>query len=261
MDYDARRRGRQREMRRCRCRSQPNFGTCSAFARVRYPPPSRKANRWNWCWIDTCWLWNGRRIWTWSRLSSCSTGPRCTMAPAQGFQMLTAMQSTAQRSARLRVLAAPRRFSGGRSMSRTSRTIRCGRITRIWRWTTDFALAGRRRIRNPQDRLLGTFAIYHKRARSPTKEEIESIRTITEHVARAIMWYRGSDYEEDSSAAVDEKAVRPALRLVSDFRRAVRSRCSDARALARLTTLLLEDLIKYRACSSVMPSRRPSRIA
>ena len=71
-------------------------------------------------------------------------------------------------------------------------------------------------IRNPEDRLLGTFAIYHKRARSPTKEEIESIRTITEHVARAIMWYRGSDYEEDSSAAVDEKAVRPALRLVSD---------------------------------------------
>src|SRR3954453_18237268 len=71
-------------------------------------------------------------------------------------------------------------------------------------------------IRNPQDRLLGTFAIYHKRARSPTKEEIESIRTITEHVARAIRWYRGSDYEEDSSAAVDEKAVRPALRLVSD---------------------------------------------
>jgi GAF domain-containing protein len=71
-------------------------------------------------------------------------------------------------------------------------------------------------IRNSEDRLLGTFAIYHKRARSPNKEEIESIRTITEHVARAIMWYRGSDYETDNSATADGKPARPALRLVSD---------------------------------------------
>ena len=44
-------------------------------------------------------------------------------------------------------------------------------------------------IRNTEDELIGTFAIYHLRPRSPTEEEIESIRMITGHVARAIMWY------------------------------------------------------------------------
>ena len=61
-------------------------------------------------------------------------------------------------------------------------------------------------IRNSEGTLLGTFAVYHQRARSPTSEELESIRTITEHVARAIMWYRGSEYEALSQA--------PRLRLV-----------------------------------------------
>ena len=62
-------------------------------------------------------------------------------------------------------------------------------------------------IRNSEGTLLGTFAVYHQRPRDPTKEELEAIRTITEHVARAIMFYRGSDYE---------KPARPALWLVSD---------------------------------------------
>lgn len=64
-------------------------------------------------------------------------------------------------------------------------------------------------IRNSENQLLGTFAVYHQRPRSPTDEELESIRAITEHVARAIMWYRGSDYEGSLSS-------RPALRLVSE---------------------------------------------
>jgi GAF domain-containing protein len=75
-------------------------------------------------------------------------------------------------------------------------------------------------IRNEQGRLLGTFAIYNLRPREVVKEEIESIRMITEHVARAIMWYRGSDYETDaadtSDAGIDARGARPHLRLVSD---------------------------------------------
>jgi GAF domain-containing protein len=75
-------------------------------------------------------------------------------------------------------------------------------------------------IRNEQGRLLGTFAIYNVRPREVVKEEIESIRMITEHVARAIMWYRGSDYETDpadsSDAGIDALGARPHLRLVSD---------------------------------------------
>lgn len=65
-------------------------------------------------------------------------------------------------------------------------------------------------IRNSEDRLLGTFAVYHQRPRSPTQGELDSIRMITEHVARAIMFYRGSDYESSEAPA------RPALRLVAD---------------------------------------------
>jgi GAF domain-containing protein len=74
-------------------------------------------------------------------------------------------------------------------------------------------------IRNSEGRLLGTFAIYHLRPRSPTKEEVESIAMITEHVARAIMWYRGAHYESEAAAAEesgDPQPPRPSLRLVSD---------------------------------------------
>jgi GAF domain-containing protein len=83
----------------------------------------------------------------------------------------------------------------------------------LWRDYRDLALDHGLRacwstpIRNSEDRLLGTFAVYHQRPRDPTKEELDSIRTITEHVARAIMFYRGAHYEGP---------VRPNLRLVSD---------------------------------------------
>jgi GAF domain-containing protein len=75
-------------------------------------------------------------------------------------------------------------------------------------------------IRNEQGRLLGTFAIYNIRPREVLKEEIESIQMIPEHVARAIMWYRGSEYETDqaagSEAASEPRWARPNLRLVSN---------------------------------------------
>jgi GAF domain-containing protein len=71
-------------------------------------------------------------------------------------------------------------------------------------------------IRNSEDRLIGTFAVYHQRPRSPTKEEVEAIGTITEHVARAIMFYRGSHYETDTPQMSEPERARPKLRLVSD---------------------------------------------
>jgi len=86
----------------------------------------------------------------------------------------------------------------------------------LWENYRDLALPHRLRacwstpIRNSDGTLLGTFAIYHLRPRDPIEEEIESIRMITEHVARAIMYYRGSDYEPGAAGG------RPSLRLVSD---------------------------------------------
>jgi GAF domain-containing protein len=73
-------------------------------------------------------------------------------------------------------------------------------------------------IRNQDGKLLGTFAVYHQRPRKPTPGELASIQDITEHVARAIMFYRGERYETEPEAArVDEpKRERPALRLVSN---------------------------------------------
>jgi GAF domain-containing protein len=93
----------------------------------------------------------------------------------------------------------------------------------LWENYRDLALGHELRacwstpIRNSEDRLLGTFAVYHQRPRDPTKQELDSIRTITEHVARAIMFYRGSHYEAEPEPA------RPALKLVHDADAA----CSD----------------------------------
>ena len=71
-------------------------------------------------------------------------------------------------------------------------------------------------IRNSDDRLIGTFAVYHQRPRSPTKAEVESIGNITEHVARAIMFYRGADFESEYGETHEPPRPRPNLRLVSD---------------------------------------------
>lgn len=73
-------------------------------------------------------------------------------------------------------------------------------------------------IRNDEGKLLGTFAVYHQRPRKPTPGELASIQDITEHVARAIMFYRGERYETgpEADAAGEPKHERPALRLVSN---------------------------------------------
>ena len=70
-------------------------------------------------------------------------------------------------------------------------------------------------IRNEEGTLLGTFAVYHERPRKPTPGELASIQDVTEHVARAIMFYRGSHYETQPHEGADGTSGRPALRLVS----------------------------------------------
>ena len=77
----------------------------------------------------------------------------------------------------------------------------------------DFRACWSTPIRNSEDKLLGTFAVYHKRPRSPTDEELQSIATITEHVARAIMFYRDA---QGDGAPEQQSEIRPPLRLVSN---------------------------------------------
>jgi len=71
-------------------------------------------------------------------------------------------------------------------------------------------------IRNPEGTLLGTFAVYHERPRTPTTGELASIQDITEHVARAIMFYRGAQYETQADDPDRSAPGKPSLRLVSN---------------------------------------------
>ena len=71
-------------------------------------------------------------------------------------------------------------------------------------------------IYDDQGVLVGTFAIYHSTPRSPTREEVDAIRMITGHVARAIAWSRGG--QDLSEPAVEKGATHPALALVSDIK-------------------------------------------
>ena len=45
-------------------------------------------------------------------------------------------------------------------------------------------------IRDKSGTVIGTFAIYHRTATGPTREEVDAIDLITDHVANAIMWSR-----------------------------------------------------------------------
>ena len=62
-------------------------------------------------------------------------------------------------------------------------------------------------IRDPDDNVIGTFAVYHLTPRSPTPGEVESIRLITDLVAQAIMWRRSANSD-------DRPSPSPSLRLV-----------------------------------------------
>jgi hypothetical protein len=68
-------------------------------------------------------------------------------------------------------------------------------------------------IRRSNGAIIGTFAIMHRTVGMPTHEEIEAIELITEHVAAAIMWSRGSQF----SARPDRhQSGTSKLKLVSD---------------------------------------------
>lgn len=71
-------------------------------------------------------------------------------------------------------------------------------------------------IRAKTGAVIGTFATYHRTAGGPTREEIEAIGMITEHVAHAIMWARAvQDLEPPGSG---QARAAPRLKLVSgDF--------------------------------------------
>ena len=43
-------------------------------------------------------------------------------------------------------------------------------------------------IRNAEDQVIGTFAIYQRNLRGPTKDELAAIELITDNVARAVTW-------------------------------------------------------------------------
>src|SRR5436305_228580 len=66
-------------------------------------------------------------------------------------------------------------------------------------------------IRDSNSSIIGTFAILHPTVGMPTAEEIEAIDLITEHVADAIMWFRGDD---DVARHDSPRSETPRLRLV-----------------------------------------------
>ena len=69
-------------------------------------------------------------------------------------------------------------------------------------------------IRNSTGSIIGTFAILHRTVGMPTREEIESIELITEHVADAIMYSRDPKSLEKQGSG---RSTKPRLlRLVSD---------------------------------------------
>ena len=67
-------------------------------------------------------------------------------------------------------------------------------------------------IRDPNDAVIGTFAIYHRTTGSPTVHEIESIAMITDHVADAILCARSRQDIEEPSAG--RRRGPPKLKIV-----------------------------------------------
>ena len=71
-------------------------------------------------------------------------------------------------------------------------------------------------IRGEDGSVIGTFAIYHRTVGSPTKEELQAIDMITDHVAHAISWARDGDGFEFPEPPATRK--KPQLRLVTTDR-------------------------------------------
>lgn len=68
-------------------------------------------------------------------------------------------------------------------------------------------------IRDPEGKVLGTFAVYHLTPRSPTPSEVKTIRLISDHVAQVIIWCRSKGAEEQLGRAV-HSIPEPSIRTV-----------------------------------------------
>jgi hypothetical protein len=96
-------------------------------------------------------------------------------------------------------------------------------------------------IRNSNDTIIGTLAILHRTGGMPTREEIEAIDVITEHVANAIMWSRNAHYPGRPHTLPSRPAL---LRLVCDNQEAPEP-ADRLLALARKLELKAADLDRY----------------
>ena len=89
----------------------------------------------------------------------------------------------------------------------------------LWADYRDLALAHGLRscwstpIRDNRGEVIGTFAIYHRTPGAPSRQEIEAIDLITEHVAEAIVWAQGL---QDLERAASTVRCMAQLKLVSD---------------------------------------------
>ena len=99
-------------------------------------------------------------------------------------------------------------------------------------------------IRDGRGKVLGTFAIYHRRLTGPVKDELSAIDMIAGNVAQAITWSRGTDGNAAFPAVLPQQvaalqAIAAAIAQHSaglDFatRQAVEAVVEDARKLAAL---------------------------
>jgi hypothetical protein len=90
--------------------------------------------------------------------------------------------------------------------------------------------------------VIGTFAIYHLMPRSPTPDEVEAIRAITDHVGRAILWSTSLPGSNPASRKVS--APQRGLRLIAENGRLLESSSVSA------TAGQVDDLAPYRAADS-----------
>jgi GAF domain-containing protein len=119
-----------------------------------------------------------------------------------------------------------------------------------WEAYKDFALPHGLRacwstpIRDGRGKVLGTFAIYHRRLTGPVKDELSAIDMIAGNVAQAITWSRDSGKEPVFPDVLPQQvaalqAIATALaqqtsRLDSRTREAVEAVVEDARKLAAI---------------------------
>lgn len=104
-------------------------------------------------------------------------------------------------------------------------------------------------ISDDRGQVMGTFAIYHLTSRSPTRDEVKAIQSITDHVARAIMWSNSANGEAGGRPA-RAASVKPVLSIVNSnsspegvARGLLRHIEHDFEALARIIEHALEVII------------------